>query len=969
MASDRWRKISALYNDALGRPPDQRDQFLRQACAGDESLLAELESLLAADSESALIDTPALETASRALADAAQTSLVGRRLGVYEITAFLGAGGMGEVYRARDTRLGRDVAIKVLPDSFARDPSWVTRFHREAKLLAALNHPNIGAIYGMEESDGISALVLELVQGPTLADRSKNRALRLEDVRVIARQIVDALEAAHESGIVHRDLKPANINVTPAGIVKVLDFGLAKAGIADHVVGPIQTPPLATATHDGMILGTAAYMSPEQARGLPVDKRADIWAFGCVLYEMCTGQLVFPGETASDTLASILAREPDWAALPPAVPPAIRRLLRRCLEKDPKHRLRDIGDARFDLDDQSLTATPPVPPAPVQQRRLSRQVLLMSAAFAMLMVIVVGAARLLSDRSGSRSDAVLGRFELPAGATTEPLSFALSADGRQLAFVETENGVAKLRVRALDQISSKTIAGTEGATYPFWSPDSRSLGFFADRKLKRVDLFSGDVRTLADAPNGRGGTWNRDDVIVFAPTIAGPLMRIGSTGGTPSAVTRLGAGQPTHRWPQFLPDGRRFLYLAPQAAQHSEGVFIGALDGTAAVPVVEDDVAGSYGAAPQLKALLVARNGALVAFGFEPDAGILRGAPTTIAAAVGFDAQLGRAAFAASESGVVAYRARLAERRRLILVDRAGRVQNVVAASDETALSTPDLAHNGRRLVLFRTVEGNTDIFRVQLAGGVFSRLTFHPRIDLVPLWSGQDDRIFFTSNARGTYDLYEKSSTGLEEERPLLVSDATKVPNDTSPDGSLLLYSTQVPATGVDIWALPLTGEPKPFPVVETAFDEMAGQLSPDGHWLAYQSNSSGRMEVHVQAFRGTDQGTSAPEGHWQVSSDGGSQPRWRHDGAELFYVAADSRMMAVPIRSTSDGRTLDPGRPVPLFVTRLATGVNVPLAVGTRAQYAVTHDGRFLLLESLEGSTASPITIVLNWASELTR
>jgi Tol biopolymer transport system component len=748
----------------------------------------------------------------------------------------------------------------------------------------------------------------------------------------------------------------------------VLDFGLAKAVAADRMTGSIQTPPLPTGTHDGVILGTAAYMSPEQARGLSVDKRADIWAFGCVLYEMCTGQLAFPGETASDTIASILARGPDWTALPPTVPPSVRRLLGRCLEKDPKHRLRDIGDARFDLDDGSLTI-PPAPPEPLRERRLSRRVLWASAAAAALMAFGVGTAALLTDRKGSAPSAgVVARFELPTGATSEPLSFALSADGHQLAFVEVENGVERLRVRGLDQISSRTIVGTEGATYPFWSPDSRSVGFFADRKLKRVDLFNGDVRILADAPNGRGGTWNRDGVIVFAPTIAGPLMRIGSAGGTPSAVTRLGAGQPTHRWPQFLPDGRRFLYVAPQAALPSEGIFIGALDGSGPVAVVDDDIAGSHVSASQRSALLVARNGALVALGFDPGTGKVAGQPTTIASDVGVDNQLGRAAFAASETGVVAYRARLAGQRRLVLVDRAGRAQSIVAAWDDTALSSPELAHDGRRLALFRSVEGNTDVFRVQLDGGVFSRLTFHPRLDLVPVWSEHDDQIIFTSNRRGTFDLYEKSSTGLEDERPLLVSDVGKVPNDVSLDGRFLLYSQQVPVTGVDIWALSLSGEPKPFPVVQTAFDEMAGQLSPDGHWLAYQSNSSGRMEVHVQAFPGTDQGTSAPAGHWQVSSDGGSQPRWRPDSSELFYVAADSRMMAVPIRMTSDERSLDPGRPIPLFATRLAAGFNVPPAVGTRAQYAVTGDGRFLLIESLEGSTAPPITIVLNWTSDPT-
>jgi eukaryotic-like serine/threonine-protein kinase len=961
MTTERWQQISALYHAALDRSTDERHVYLKDACSGDDGLRHEVEALLAADAGPALVDEPAIEAAARAIAHESEASLIGRHVGAYEITGFLGAGGMGEVYRARDRRLGRDVAIKMLAESFAANPQWLARLHREAKLLAALNHPNIGAIYGVEESGDISALVLELVEGPTLADLLTRR-LNFDEILCFTNQIVDALEAAHERGVIHRDLKPSNIKVTQAGTVKVLDFGLAKSTGPSGLANESPVP----RSSSGLILGTAAYMSPEQARGLPVDKRADIWAFGCVLYEMCSGKLAFAGDTVSDSIAAILTREPDWTALQADTPPGVRRLLRRCLVKNTKRRLRDIGDARVDLEETD--AGDVLARSPTKRLARSSRWLWAVSGVCLVAVIAVAATRIASRGQGQPADFFSPRFEVQTGPTTEPLSFALSPDGRKLAYVAEEHGLSKLWVRPLDQTSAKTLSGTEGATYPFWSHDGRSIGFFAEGKLKRIDVSSGERRVLTDASSGRGGTWNDDDVIVFAPTTAGPLMRISAIGGTPSAVTQLGPGQPSHRWPEFLPDGRHFMFVAPQAEQRAEGILVGALDGAEPKRLVDDEVAGLYARSSGFQGLLVARAGALVALGFEPARVTASGPPVAIAPTVGLDSQLGRAAFSASESGVLAYRAGLAERRQLVWVDRSGRVTSTLGPADDTALSTPVLAHDGRRLALFRSVEGNTDIWTMQLAGGVLSRFTFHPRVDLVPLWSSDDDQILFTSNRRGTYDLYEKSSTGADDERSLLISNTTKAPLDVTSDGKLLLYAEQVPETGVDIWAMSLTGHSKPFPVVQTPFDEMAGQLSPDGRWVAYQSNASGRMEVHVQAFReATRAGAQKPEGQWTVSPNGGTQPRWSADGKELFYVAADSRMMAVPIHDASEGRTLDPGSPVPLFVTHLATGINVPPAVGTRAQYAVSRDGRFLLNESVEGAAAPPITIVLNWAAGL--
>ena len=450
--------------------------------------------------------------------------LIGKSIGVYHITALLGVGGMGEVYRARDTKLGRDVAIKILPRLFTSDPDRLARFEREARVLASLNHPHIGAIYGLEDADGVRALVLELVDGETLADRIARGPIPLNETLTIARQIADALEAAHEKGIVHRDLKPANIKITPDGVVKVLDFGLAKAASGDAAPADLTQSPTMTVggTQEGVILGTAAYMSPEQARGRPADKRADVWAFGVVLYEMLTGRRAFEGETISDVLAKVIEREPDWTALPASTPPRLRELLRRCARKDPKTRLQAIGDARVQIEELISGATEETATAVATQPRAQR-----SARFAWIVAalsLVIAAALAIPATLYFRRVApepLLTRFEIPTPPTSDPVSFALSADGRQLAFVATAEGAPRLWVRPLDQVTAQPLAGTEGASYPFWAPDGRAIGFFADGKLKRIDLGSGASQVLADAPSGRGGTWNRDGVIVFAPDGSG----------------------------------------------------------------------------------------------------------------------------------------------------------------------------------------------------------------------------------------------------------------------------------------------------------------------------------------------------------------------------------------------------------------------------------------------------------------
>ncbi len=912
------------------------------------------------------------------------TLALGTRLGAYEVMSLLGSGGMGEVYRARDTKLGRDVAIKILPASFAHDTERLARFELEARVLASLNHPNIGAIYGLEQAIDLQALVLELVEGETLAERLRAaRAVRLtpdartdgaravaagarrtpvglplSETLTIARQIADALDAAHEKSIVHRDLKPANIKITQAGVVKVLDFGLAKAStseVSDSDLTHSPTIPVRP-TGEGMLLGTVPYMSPEQARGKPVDKRADIWAFGCVLYELLTGSCAFGGDTTSHTIVAILEHEPDWSALPAATLPNIRRLVQRCLEKDPKRRLHDIADARLEIED-ALTgaAASPAPVPVVGQRRIREWV-----AWSLLVLAGLALAALTIPTTSyfrrAAPQPVVTRLDVVIPPTNDPFSFALSPNGRQLAFVATVEGGPRLWLRPLDQVTAQPLAGTEGASYPFWAPDSRAIGFFADGKLKRVDLAGGTPQVLADAPAGRGGTWNRDGIVVFAPSPNGGLMRVMATGGT--LATRLVAGQGAPRWPQFLPDGRRVLFVLVAGQLQARGVYVVSTDGGEPARVLTAETAAAY--APPGYLLWVSQ-GVLVAQRFDAARATVAGEPIPVAQAVGADDGTYRSGFSVSETGVLAHRTGAAARRQLVWVERTGKVLGTIGAPDENVPASPELSPNGQSVAMFRQVQGNPDVWLIDIARGVASRFTFDAGDERWPVWSPDGSRVAFGFTRKDVRDLFEKPASRAAEEQPLLVTTQDKAPLDWSRDGRVLLFSTQDPKTGSDLWALPLAGERKPFPVVQTSFEDMQGQFSPDGRWLAYASNESGRYEIYVQPF-------PVSGGKWQVSTAGGTQPRWQRAGHELFYVAPDNRLMAVPIRLASNARAPDAGTPVVLFPTRLASGAGItPAGFDSRAQYAVALDGRFLLNVDATDAVTSPITVVLNWTAGL--
>ncbi len=883
----------------------------------------------------------------------------GTRFGVYEVTAAIGEGGMGQVYLATDTMLGRQVAIKILPDAFAADPDRVARFEREAKTLASLNHPHIAAIYAVEKSAVRHALVMELVEGDDLSQRIARGAIPLDEALPIAKQIAEALEAAHEQGIIHRDLKPANIKVRPDGTVKVLDFGLAKAmeptGALSASVSMSPTITTPAMTQAGIILGTAAYMAPEQARGRAVDRRADIWSFGVVLYEMLSGQRAFKGEDTTDTIAAVVNKEPDWAALPANTPAPIRKLLRRCLEKDRQRRLTDAGVARLEIE-EALASPLAIESAVTASARSSTPRRRLAWFVATAAVLAAAALAIPAVRYLRQTPLPETRVDIVTPATDQPTSFALAPDGRQIVFVAAGDGASRLWLRSLATTTAQPLAGTEGATYPFWAPDSRSVAFFAGGELKRLDLGGGTPKTLAPALSGSGGTSNADGVILFAPSSFGPLMRVSAAGGATAAVTTLGPRQSGHRWPHQLPDGRRFLFYV-FGTPDTAGVYLGALDGSAPTRLTPADGAGVYLPSGWL---LWVRAGALVAQRLGLAEAALIGEPVTVADGVAVDGTF-RSAVSVSATGLVAYRTSVGSQRQLTWVDRSGAALGTVGAPDGSGLSHPRVSPDGRRVAVYRTVQGNSDIWL--LDGARASRFTFDAALDERPLWSPDGTRLVFRSNRTGQFDLYQKLASGAGVEEPLVPSDQTKSPYSWSADGRFLLYLILDPQANADLWVVPMMGDRTPSVFLETPYRETYGVFSPDGQWVAYQSDESGRPDIYVRPFVPPDaarRATGAAVGQWQVSTAGGVFPAWRPDGRELYYLNAAGAMMAAPITVT--GATLEPGAPVALFPTRIYGG-GVDAQQGR--QYDVARDGRFLINTELD-SADTPITLLQNWNPE---
>jgi serine/threonine protein kinase len=862
---------------------------------------------------------------------------------------------MGEVYRARDTKLNRDVALKILPDAFAADPDRLLRFKREAQVLASLNHSNIAIIHGLEETDDGRALVLELVEGETLADRIARGPIPFDEALSIAEQLAEALEAAHDQGIFHRDLKPANIKLRPDGTVKLLDFGLAKALDPAPTPNDISESPTFTSppmTRMGLVLGTPAYMSPEQARGQAVDKRTDIWAFGCVLYEMLAGRRIFEGESPTDTLALVFTKDPEWSALPPQAPPVIRALLKRCLERDRVKRLGDVAAIRFALEDVAGLSATDQATTVLTSTKSSAWPIRMAWLGGGLLAGVSLASLVLRSLAGPPAPLPEMWLQLTTPATSAPLQFSLSPDGKHLVFVASGDGPLRLWLRPLAEAEAHPIAGTEGARYPFWSSDSRSIGFFMPGALYRVSISGGSPTRLADAPGGVGGTWNADDTILFAGASSFPLSRVAASGGAPSPLTHLSEGQAGHRFPYFLPDGRRFLFYASGDPGQS-GIYLGALDGGTPKRLTAADSAGAF-LAPDW--IVFTQQGSLIARRLDLSSVELTGDPVTLTRA-GTETN-GLGGFSVSAARHVAFRGGDVQRSQLVWRNRMGRLLGSAAEPDANNSSFPELSPDGRFVAARRTYQTNMDVWLLDLLRVGWTRFTNDPGNDQLPVWSPDGKRIAFSSNRAGRNNLYAKTTTAGGGEELLLDTPYNKQPQGWSADGRFLLYYEIDPKTGRDLWLLDTTSGDKRV-IANTSADERAGQISPNGQWVAYESDQSGRFEIVVRAF-------PPPAAMWPVSTGGGAQPRWSWDGREIYFISPDLTLMAARVGHAPGqvkDRPLVVGRPEPLFPVHIVGGT---LTEFVKAQYAVSRDGRFLMNEPVGEPAAVPITLILNWNPE---
>ena len=955
MSSDRWEHVFALFDEALARPDAERAAFLSDQCADDPDLRQEVESLLAAhgDAEAFLSAHPSRDDAAHLdpLAPRPPALTRGTRLGVFEIEALVGAGGMGEVYKARDTRLDRHVAIKVLSPEAANDRRSRARFAHEARAIARLSHPRICALHEMGHQDGADFLVMEYLAGDTLAARLRRGPMPLAHALHTAVEIAEALAAAHAHGIVHRDLKPGNVMLTKSG-AKLLDFGLARlrapAGAepssASRAAASSQIAP-------GLVAGTLPYMAPEQLEGDEVDGRTDIFAFGAVLYEMVTGRKAFEGTSQASVISAILSSTPAPAAvLQPSIPPSLDYVIQNCLAKDRNDRWASAHDVLLQLRwiAAHLTSLTTATGGVLRNRRRER-IAWTAAALVGLAVVALGTWSLQPPAADAPTH-VSSALPPPGVSFETGEAPTISPDGRRLVFVGRDStGNQRLYTLALGMASpAQAMPGTEGASLPFWSPDADSVGFFGQGRLKTVDIETGQIRTLADAGGPRGGSWSRDGVILFAPRPGTGLYRISASGGEPAAVG-IGPGEGWFPWfPTFLPDGRHFLFFNPAADQpHRAGVFVASLDSGTATRLVTTRSRAVH--APGY--LLFWREGALLADSFDEATLRVRGNPATIANAVGLNPVTNQGLFSVSDNGTLVFFGGAAGAAELVWLDRNGRqigepgatgVFNSVSLSPDATSVVYDQAEPRHRTF---------DLWRLDFARGIPSRLTFHPSHDIFPLWSPDGTRIAFASLRDPPPQLHVLDAKSAGTERRLLETRFPANPTAWSSDGRLLFYDMTHPETGGDIWVLPLNGPAEPYAAVRTPADEHYGTLSPDGRWLAYISNETGAYEVYVESFPATGF-------RRQVSTDGGFEPHWRRDGKELFYVAPNRTLMAVG--ATSHPTILEVNPPAPLFPVRIKWMEIQAVA----RRYAAAPDGqRFLINRVTDEAQAVPVTIVLNW------
>jgi Tol biopolymer transport system component len=891
----------------------------------------------------------------------------GTRLGPYQIESAIGAGGMGEVYKAQDTRLDRTVALKVLPAVLAADPQFRERFEREARSISALSHPHICTLFDVGHQDpapgsgqpAVEFLVMEFLDGETLAARLTKGAVPLDEALKIAGEIASALEKAHKQGIIHRDLKPGNIMLTKAGS-KLLDFGLAKVVAAGSVsaaaptalaaspLPSVQTPAL---TAQGTILGTFQYMAPEQIEGQEADARTDIFAFGVVLHQMVTGQPAFSGKTQASLLAAILEREPPPVSQfvgSPASLGGLDRLVRTCLAKNPDDRFQTAHDLWLQLRwlaESGGGASAPPPAVAPATRTGARTAGLVAAGLA---VAVLGAAAGYFARTAP--DARVTRFiVVPPAKASFGEALAVSPDGTRVAFIASVDGNSQVWIRTLDTLVAQPVPGTDGAGFSvFWSPDSANLGFFADSKLKRVSVAGGPAQTVCDAPGPSGGTWNRDGVIVFAADTSEGLSRVASAGGKPTALTTLDASRQdvSHRWPAFLPDGRHFLYLARSAQTEHHAVFVASLDDPPHRTLLVSIASNATYAPPGY--LLFVRERSLMAQPFDAKALKLTGDAFPVAEGVGTSAtRIMLGTFSASDTGVLVYGTGTPPNRQYAWFDRAGKELSRVAPIGQ--FGDVALSVDGTRAAVRQDTANNADIWILDLVRGVPSRLTFDPGVEQYPVWSPDGSHVAFRSSRGGVGDIYQKLASGVGAEELLLKSGAGKFPTDWSRDGKFLLVTDINPKTKYDISVLPLTGDRKLTPVIQTDFNEAIARFSPDGRWIAYQSDDTSKPDIYIQSFPPSG-------GKAQISTGGGSWPHWRGDGNELFYLAPDRKLMAVPIKHGAADSL-----PRALFETQIE-------AYTAPNRYDVTADGqRFLVNVPVGAPVTTPLTVVMNWTTAI--
>jgi Tol biopolymer transport system component/tRNA A-37 threonylcarbamoyl transferase component Bud32 len=897
----------------------------------------------------------------------------GTRLGPYAVIELIGTGGMGEVYRASDTVLGRDVALKVLPASLALDPDRLARLRREAQVLASLNHPNIAQIYGCETAPpthqypgGVQALVLELVDGPTLADRIGVGPIDLTELLAVARQIAAAVGAAHDAGIIHRDLKPANIKVRSDGTVKVLDFGLAKAvdvaasglsNTSDASVTVAASERHGHKTSHGLIVGTASYMSPEQARGRPIDSRTDIWAFGVIVAEMATGQRLFDGETISDTIAAVLTRDPDLTR----VPRPLLRLVRACLARDPRDRLRHVADAMALVDEPSLeTAAIRVTRVPVWA---------FAAALAAVCLFAAGGGWLALRPRPAALVPTTFYIDAPFGTAFNYTytATAVSPDGRQVVFrVGTATEAPALWLRPLDALTGSRLAGTDGADFPFWSPDGRALAFFAGGKLKRVDVAGGTPIVLADAADDdavtSGGSWNDNGVIIFGSPEG--MYRVSASGGTPALIAPINRTlkETGYGAPQFLPDGDRFLMFLRSEDAAREGLYLTSLSQPARKTLLLQTRRKAIFAANEGGTsgyILYLQDRTLLARPISRETLAWSGEPVAVASNIALFPPGFHASFYSSRSGhLLVYRTEASDKPRLSWILPDGKRQ-VVTGTDDFYTHVRVSADGSRVAIELADANGNLDVWTRDFARGIKTRQTFDPKPDRAPTWAPNGHDLAFSSVRTGTWQIYRKNADSGQQEEQLTSGPRDKILPEWSRDSRFLLFIQIGTTTAEDIWAMPLNGDRQPYPVLATTANDTNPALSPDGHWLAYESSQSGRPEIFVTPFpeSGTVANASSPK--WQVSLQGGSRPRWAGDGHGLFYISLDDlRIFRAEVRTTPAGFESSAPR----------VYAEIPVMPVARAPFDVTRDNRLLLLERTI-SHSVPLVVEMNWLARLDR